>query len=184
MSAVSSQTLAKASNSVDINQLLLTTTSTDTFFRFFPFKIGGGTTEGSGVDTSCELTSSDGGRCVGLETVVPIDEIPIPLDLRLCTPFVLPLTFEETGGLVFTEVVLNSWVNSSISPWFGIRAGRVATNGCWTASSIIVTSSSSSSASDILGSTSGIRALNNDVTSGSNRVSIGGIKYAGLSNNS
>jgi hypothetical protein len=101
MSAVCSQTLAKTSNSVDINQLLLTTASTDTFFRFFPFKIGGGTTEGSGVDTSCELTSSDGGRCccIGLETVAPIDEIAIPLDLRLCTPFVLPLTFEETGGL-------------------------------------------------------------------------------------
>ena len=51
--------------------------------------------EGSAVDASCGPTSSNGGGggrgCVGLETIVP-------LDLRLRTPFVLPLTFEETGA--------------------------------------------------------------------------------------
>lgn len=53
--------------------------------------------EGSGVDdASC---GPDGGRCVGLET--ECDEIP--LDLRLRTPFFLPLTFEETGG--FAKVI-------------------------------------------------------------------------------
>ena len=52
--------------------------------------------EGSGIDASCGPTSSDGGsRCVGLETI-ECDEIP--LDLKLRTPFVLPLTFEETGA--------------------------------------------------------------------------------------
>ena len=77
-----------------INQLLLTTASVNTFFRFLPLKIWGDAMgfEGSGVDASYGLTSSDGdGRCVGLETIVP-------LDLRLRTPFVLPLTFEETGA--------------------------------------------------------------------------------------
>lgn len=52
--------------------------------------------EGSGVDASCGPTSLDGGRCVGL---VPMECDETPLDLRLCTPFVLPLTFKETGGL-------------------------------------------------------------------------------------
>lgn len=86
--------------------------------------------------------------------------------------------------LVNVEVVLNSWVNNPISPWSGIRVGRVAKTGSLTVSSIIVTSSSSSFASDISGSTSGIRLLNNDTTSGSNRVSMAGIRYTGLSNNS
>ena len=59
--------------------------------------------EGSGVDPSCGPTSSDGGRCVGLETLVEIECDEIPLDLRMCTPFLLPLTFEETG--VFAKVI-------------------------------------------------------------------------------
>ena len=60
------------SNKCGINQLLLTTASTNTFFRFLPLKIGGDAMEfeGSGVDASCGPTSSDGGGgrgCVGLE---------------------------------------------------------------------------------------------------------------------
>jgi len=88
----------KASYYVDINQSLLTTSSTDIFFRFLPLKIGVGETEGSGgVGTSCGLlTSSDGSLCLGLETVVPMECHEIPLGLRLCIPFVLPLTFEGT----------------------------------------------------------------------------------------
>jgi hypothetical protein len=79
-----------------INQLLLITASTNTFFRFLPLKIGG-ELGGSGVDTSFGPTSSDGGgRCVG--SMVPIERDEIPLDFRLPTPFVLPLTFEETGA--------------------------------------------------------------------------------------
>ena len=59
--------------------------------------------EGSGVDAPCGPISSDGGRCVGLETIVPIECDEIPLGLRLRTPFVVPLTFEETGG--FAKVI-------------------------------------------------------------------------------
>ena len=83
-----------------INQLLLTTASTSTFFRFLPLKIGDAMElEGSGVEASCGSTSSDGiGRCVGLETIVAMECDEIPLDLTLPTPFVLPLTFKETGG--------------------------------------------------------------------------------------
>ena len=55
--------------------------------------------EGSGVDVSCRPTSSEGGcRCVGLEIIVPMECDEIPFDLRLRTPFVFPLTFEETGA--------------------------------------------------------------------------------------
>lgn len=83
-----------------INQLLLSTASTSTFFRFLPLKIGEDAMEfeGSGIDASCGPISSDAGRCVGLETIVPMECDETPLDLRLCTPFVLPLTFKETGG--------------------------------------------------------------------------------------
>lgn len=83
-----------------INQLLLTTASTSTFFRFLPLKIGEDAMEleGSGVDASCGPTSDGGGRCVGLETLVPMECDEIPLDLRLRIPFVLPLILEETGG--------------------------------------------------------------------------------------
>ena len=93
----------KTSNKCGINQLLLTTASTNTFFRFLPLKIGGDAMEfeGSGVDAaSCGPTSSNGGgRCVGLEIIVlPMECDEIPLDLRLLTPFGLPLTFEETGA--------------------------------------------------------------------------------------
>ena len=59
--------------------------------------------EGSGIDPSCGPTSSDGDRCVGLETIVEMECDEIPLDLRLRTPFLLPLTFEETGG--FAKVI-------------------------------------------------------------------------------
>lgn len=89
-----------------INQLRLTTASTNTFFRFLPLKIGGDAMEleGSSVDASCRPTSSDGGgRCVGLETTVAMECDEIPLDLRLRTPFVLPLTFEETGGFAKSD---------------------------------------------------------------------------------
>ena len=75
---------AKASNYVDINQSLLTTTaSADAFFRFLPLNIGVGETEGSGVDTSCGLTSSGGNLCLGLETGVVMECRVIPLDFRL-----------------------------------------------------------------------------------------------------
>jgi hypothetical protein len=90
----------KTSNKCGINQLLLTTAS-NTFFRFLPLKIGGDAMEleGSGIDASCGPTSSGGGgRCVGLE-IVPMECDDIPLDLKLRTPFVLPLTFEETGAI-------------------------------------------------------------------------------------
>jgi hypothetical protein len=96
---VHSQTSAKASNNVDINQSLLTTTSTDTFFRFLPLEIVGGAT---GVDTSCGSMPSDDGRCVCLETVLPMEEIP--LDLRLYTPFVLPLASETCGFAKIIEI--------------------------------------------------------------------------------
>jgi hypothetical protein len=36
---------------------------------------------GSCVDASCGPMSSEGGRCVGLETVVPMECDEIPLDL-------------------------------------------------------------------------------------------------------
>ena len=75
------------------HQLLLTIASTSTFFCFLPLKIGGDAMEGS----------SDGGCCVGLETIVEMECDEIPLDLRLRTPFLLPLTFEETGG--FAKVI-------------------------------------------------------------------------------
>ena len=81
-----------------VNQLLLTAASTSTFFRLLPLKIGGDVMEGSDGDASCGPTSSDGGRCVDLETIVPMKCDEIPLDLRLCTPFLLPLAFEETVG--------------------------------------------------------------------------------------
>ena len=54
--------------------------------------------ESSGDDASCRPTSSDGGRCVGLDSIVLKDWDEIPLELRLCTPFLLPLTFEESSG--------------------------------------------------------------------------------------